>query len=168
MAYVGLLLAVVLDNALQLLAPDRFGLQTAPPDLPLITALYIGFHARNTRQLRLAITLGLVADCFSSNALGHFAFLFGAAAYVARQVRRYLPPDAMLSYVVACFFCGMLTAGLSLGIALVTTRGAVGVGFSRAILEALTSALFSPIVFAAWDRSRLFRKAIGGRRYEFA
>ena len=168
MVYVGLFLAVFGDNAIQLLAPDRFALQSAPPDITLITALYIGFHARNTRQLRMAVVLGLIADCFSAHALGHFAFLLGAAAYLAHRVRRYLPPDAGLSYVVACLFCGLATALLSLGIAVVTTRGAVGPGFIRAVLEALTSACFAPVMFGVWDKSRLFRNAFGRRRYDFA
>ena len=168
MAYLGLFLAVLLDNAILLLAPDRFGLQTAPPDISLITALYIGFHAKNTSQLRMAVVLGLIADCFSAHALGHFAFLFGAAAYIAHRVRRYLPPDAGISYIVACLFCGLATALLAFGIAMVTTRGAVAPGLQRGVLEALTSACFAPVVFGLWDKSRLFRKAIGGRRYDFA
>ena len=168
MVYIGLFLAVICDNAIQLLAPDRFGLQSAPPDLSLITALYIGFHARGTRQLRLAIVLGLMADCFSSHAIGHFAFLFGAAAYCAQRVRRYLPPDAGLSYVVACLFCGLVTALLSLCIAVVTTGGALAPGFVRSLMETATSALFAPILFSIWDKSRLFRGAVGGQRYDFA
>ena len=168
MVYVGLSLAVFLDSALQLLAPDRFGLQTAPPDLSLITALYIGFNAHRTSHLRLAIVLGLMADCFSSHSLGHFAFLYGAAAYVAQHVRRYMPPDAGLSYVVACLFCCVTTAFFSLGLAVMTTQGAVWPGFVRALMEAVSSALFAPILFSIWDRSRLFRGAIGGRRYDFA
>jgi len=167
--YVGLLLAVVLDNGLRLLLPDRFALQTAPPDLPLLTALYIGFHARNASQLGYAVTLGLIADCFSSHALGHFAFLYGASAYVAQRVRRFLPPDAALSYVVASLFVGVVAALLALLLAVVTTRGGVvAPGFMRALLQALTSALFAPVVFSAWDKSRFFRGAVGGKRYEFA
>ena len=168
MVYVGLLLAVFGDNAVQLLAPDRFGLQTAPPDLSLITALYIGFHARGTSQLRLAVVLGLMADCFSSHSLGHFAFLYGAAAYCAQRVRRYLPPDAGLSYVLACLFCGFVTALLSLVLAVVTVGGALGPGFVRSLMETATSALFAPILFSFWGWSRLFRGAIGRRRYDFA
>jgi rod shape-determining protein MreD len=169
MAYLALLLAVLVDTAFQLLAPDRFGLQTAPPDLPLITALYIGFQARTTRGLGLAVVLGLLTDCFSSHPLGHFAFLFGAAAYAARGIRRYLPPDPGLSYVVACIFCALLTAFLALGMALVTVEGgAIGAGFARALLEAVASSLCAPFVFAFWDKSRLFAKAFGGVSYDFA
>ena len=168
MVYLGLLLAVVLDVSVRLLLPDRFALQTAPPDLPLLTALYIGFHARNASQLGYAVSLGLIADCFSSHPLGHFAFLYGASAYVARRVSRYLPPDAALSYVVASFLVGVVAALLALLLAVVTTRGAVAPGLGRALLQALTSALFAPIVFSGWDRSRFFRGAIGGERYEFA
>jgi len=165
MAYVGLLLAVVVDTAFQVLMPGRAGLA---PDLPLITALYIGFHARNTQQLGLAVMLGAMADCFSSHPLGHFAFLFGASAYMARRTRRYLPPDAALSYVVGCLLCGIFYAFLSLGFAIVTNSGAIASGFGRALLEACTSALCAPFVFGLWDRTRLFRKALRGRKYEFA
>ncbi len=168
MAYFGLLLAVLLDNILRLLAPDVLGFQTAPPDLPLVTALYIGFRAKNTGQLGYAIILGILADCFSAGPVGHFAFLFGVAAYCALRVRRFVPPDAFVSHVVACLFCGLLTAFLGLLMAVVTIRGQVGAGFTRALLEAFTSALVAPFVFGIWDRSRFFRGALGGRGYEFA
>jgi len=168
MAYVALLLAVLADVILQLHWPAGLGAFLPPPDLPLLTALYIGFHARNAGQLGLAIFLGLLADVFSSHALGHFAFLFGSAAYLARGIRRYLPPDAALSYSVAAFFCGTVTAFLGLALAVVTTRGSVGAGFARALLEAFASAVCAPPLFALWERSRLFGKALGGSWYEFA
>lgn len=168
MVYLALLLAVVADNALRLLMPDRFGMQTAPPDLAMITALFIGFQARRDSQLSYALTLGVIADCFSTHAIGHFAFLFGVAAYIARRMRRYLPPDAALSYVVACFLCGVAMAFVSMALALVTSRGSVGAGFGWALWQALANALCAPAVFGFWDWSRLFRGAVGGTRYEFA
>ena len=168
MAYVGLILAVLIDVSFRLLAPDRFGLQSAPPSLPLITALYIGFHSHRSNQLGLAIVLGLLADTFSAQPLGHFAFLYGAIAYLARSVRRYLPPDAAFSFIVASFFCCLVTAFLSLTMALITTRGYLGAGFARAMLEAFTSSLCAPFVFALWDKSRLFKRAFGEITYDFA
>lgn len=168
MAYLGLLLAVFLDTAFRLLAPDRFGLQTAMPSLPLITALYIGFHARHTSHLWLAVVLGMFADCFSSVPLGHFAFLYGSAAYLAFRIRRFLPPDPGLAYMVASLFCGLLTAFLALVVAVLSTRGSAA-GFGTAVLVALTSSLSAPFVFGLLSRSRLFKAAFGGRRhYEFA
>lgn len=164
MAYLGLLLAVVLDQTVRLLSP--FG---APlPDLPLITALYIGFRARDTGQLGYAVALGVLADCFSAHPVGHFAFLYGATAYVALRLRRYVPPDAFVSHVVACLFCGLVGAFLALLLAAATTRGLVGSGFSRALLVACASAPLAPVVFGVWDRSRFFGRVLGGHGYEFA
>ncbi|MHC4549003.1 MAG: rod shape-determining protein MreD [Planctomycetota bacterium] len=167
MAYLGLLLVVLIDNAFLLLAPDRFGLRTAPPDLPLVTALYLGFRARNASELGLAIVLGALVDCFSARPLGHFAFLYGSAAYFALHLRRYVPSDAFVSHIVACLFCGLLTALLGLLLAVATGVESVGPGFSRSLLEVTTSALVAPFVFSLWDRSRLFQRALGGRGYEF-
>jgi len=168
MAYVGLLLAVVADTTLRLLAPDAFWLQTAPPSLPLVTAIYIGFRARNTRQLGFAIVLGVLADCFSAAPIGHFAFLYGTAAYLALRVRRYVPSDALASHVVASLFCGVVTAFLGLLIASVRPGGASGAGLSRALIQVTMSASLAPFVFGMWDRSRFFKGALRGRGYEFA
>ena len=163
MAYVGLLLAVLLDNSVRLLVPMEL------PDLPLITALYVGFHARNTEQLWYAIALGAAADCFSSFALGHFAFLYGAAAYLAWRIRRFLPPDPGLAFIPACLFCGLVTAFLALLLALISAGSPTAGGFLDAIFTALLSAVSAPLFFGLWSRSRLFRRALGGRRYyEFA
>ena len=164
----GCSLVILVDNALRLVAPAWFGMGTATPDLPLITALYIGFRARNTNQLGLAIALGIFADCFSSRPLGHFAFLYGCAAYLALQVRRYVPSDAYVSHVVGAFFCTFTVALIGLLMAVITVPGPIGPGFLRSVLTAATSSFFAPFVFAAWDRSRFFRRALGsGRRYEF-
>lgn len=169
MAYVGILLVIVLDTALRIVSPDRFGLQWAPPDLPLITALYIGFRAKDTGQLGLAIVLGLLVDCFSAQPLGHFGFLYGSAAYFALHVRRYVPAEAYLTHVIALLVCTVFVALLGLLLAAVTVSGPVGSGFSRAAVSALSSALLAPFVFGLWDRSGLFKRAVGGRRsYDFA
>ena len=168
MAYLGLLFVVVLDNAFQLLAPHGLGLRTAAPDLPLVTAVYIGFRARNTNELGLAILLGALVDCFSARPLGHFAFLYGSAAYFALHIRRYVPSDAFISHVVACLVCGLVTALLGLLLSVATGVGVVGPGFSRTLVEAATTAVVAPFVFGLWDRSRFFRRALGGRgAYEF-
>jgi len=168
-AYVGILAVLVLDTALRVVAPDRFGLQWAPPDLPLITALYIGFRARDTGQLGLAVVLGLLADSFSARPLGHFGFLYGSAAYFALHVRRYVPPDAYLSHVVALFFCGLFTSLLGLLLAAVTVPGPVGDGFTRAFAASTLGALLAPFVFGILDRSGFFKRALGGRRrFDFA
>jgi rod shape-determining protein MreD len=166
--YFGLLLVVLADNALGVLLPDTFLLQTAPPDLALLTALYIGIRSNSTRHLGYAVTLGLIADCFSSHGLGHFAFLFGAAAWLAHGIRRYLPPDAPISHIVACFICGVVVALLGFALAVVTTGGALGSAFGYALLGSLTTALCAPVLFSFWDHSRLFRTAISGKRYDFA
>lgn len=168
MAYLGLLFVVALDNAFLLLAPHGVGLRTAAPDLPLVTAIYIGFRARDTGELGLAILLGGLVDCFSARPLGHFAFLYGSAAYFALHVRRYVPSDAFVSHIVACLFCAVLAALLGLLVSVAAGVGAVGPGFSRTLLEALTTSLIAPFVFSLWDRSRFFRRALGGQGgYEF-
>jgi rod shape-determining protein MreD len=165
MAFLGLLLAVVADSALRLLMP---GMRGTMPSLPLLTALFIGFHARRTEHLWLAVVLGVLQDCFSTVPVGHFAFLYGAAAYLAFRVRRFLPPDPGLSYVVASLLCGLLTSFLALVIAVVSTRGSAS-GFGAAVLVALTSALSSPFAFGLLAKTRLFRAALSGRDfYEFA
>lgn len=168
MAYVGLLLAVVADNAIRLLAPEGFLLRTSP-SLPLMTALYVGFRARDTRPLGLAVVLGLFADCFSpSRPLGHFAFLYGAAAYFALRLRRFVPSDHYTSHAVACLVAGFLTALLALLVAAVTVDGRLLPGFLQWLLRALSSALAAPFVFGLWDRSRLFPRDLRGTKYEFA
>ena len=168
MAYLGILLAVLSDNAVRLLAPDLLWLQTAPPDLLLVTAIYIGFKARDSGQLGLAIWMGLLTDCFSAAPLGHFAFLYGTTAYLALRLRRYVPPDAFVTHLVVCLLCGLLTALLALLLAVLTVRGPIAGGFERACLGAVSSALLAPFIFGLWDRSRFFRRALGGRSYEFA
>ncbi len=165
MAYLGLLLAVLLDNALRLLAPD---LMRAAPNLPLITALYVGFRAHDTRPLGLAIVLGLFADCLSSQPLGHFAFLYGCAAYFALRLRRFVPPDHYTTHVVACLVAGCLTALLALLVAAVTVDGPLLPGFLRWLLAIVVSAVAAPFVFGIWDKSRLFRRALRGTEYGFA
>jgi len=167
MAYVGLLLAVLIDNAVRLLAPETLAMR-ALPDLPFVTALYVGFRARDTGQLGLAVVLGIFADCFSSRPLGHFAFLYGCAAYFSLGMRRYVPPDAFKSHVVAALACGILTQLLALLVAAVTVDGPLGAGFLRSLLSAVASAVAAPFIFGLWDRSRLFRRALGGTAYEFA
>jgi rod shape-determining protein MreD len=167
MAYVGLLLCVVLDDAIRRVLPEGL-LTRAVPSLPLITALYIGFRARDARPLGLAIVLGMFRDSFSSVPLGHFAFLYGATAYVALRLRRFVPVDHFRSHVAACFVTLLVTCLLALLIAAVTVQGPLGPGFLRSLVGAVTSAIAAPFVFAIWDRSRLFRSRLRGRSYEFA
>jgi len=46
--------------------------------------------------------------------------------------------------------------------------GPLGPGFTRSLLTALTSAPAAPFVFTIWQKTRFFRRALDGRRYEFA
>jgi rod shape-determining protein MreD len=167
MAYLGLILVVLLDNAIRLLLPEGFLLQ-AVPDLPLVTAFYVGFRARDARPLGLAIVLGLFADCFSSCPLGHFGFLYGSAAYLALRLRRFVPADHYRTHVAACLVAGFVTSLLSLLIAAVTVDGPLAAGFLRSLVGTVASAIFAPFVFAVWDKSRLFRGQLRGSSYEFA
>jgi len=166
MIHFALLLAVLADASLRLVLPgDRFALDWLP-SIPLLTALYIGLHARRSGQLGYAVVLGLLLDCFSARPLGHFGFLLGAAAYVAWKIRRYVPPEAILPRMIACFFVGCSVAffGLVLAAASGGTTGN-GPGLSRALLAAATSAASAPFVFGIWNQSRLFRRALSGRRH---
>ena len=167
MAYLGLLLAVLADNALRLVATEGF-LAGAMPSLPLMTAFYVGFRARDTRPLGLAVVLGLLADSMSSRPLGHFAFLYGCAAYFALRLRRFVPPDHYKTHVVACLVAGFLTALLALLLAAVTVDGRLFPGFFRSLSSVAASALAAPFVFGIWDRSRFFRRALRGTEYGFA
>ena len=167
MAYLGLLLVVLVDNAIRLLLPDGL-LSELVPDLPLITALYVGFRARDAGPLGLAIVLGVFADCFSSCPLGHFAFLYGAAAYFALRLRRFVPIDHFKSHVAACFVAAFLTSLLALLIAALTLDGPLAPGFLRSLVGTVASAVFAPFVFAIWDKSRLFRRPLRASSYEFA
>lgn len=166
-AVFGVVLVVFADGALRLLGPEAFGLPAVLPDLTLLTAFYIGFRARDAGQLGLALLLGAAADCFSARPFGHFAFLCGCGAWLALQVRRYVPPDALVTHMVACFVCALATAFLALLLAVVTVRSYLGAGFVRALVSAAASAVFAPFLFGLWDRSRLFRKALAGRAVGF-
>jgi rod shape-determining protein MreD len=161
--YVGLLFAVLADATLRLVSPiDSVWI----PSVPLVTAMFIGLNARRSGQLGYAIVLGALLDCFSARPLGHFAFLLGAAAYLAWKVRRYVPSDAALPRVVACFVCGVAVAFLGLILAAAGGGGGGnGAGLSRALLSAATSAASAPLIFGLWDQTRLFRKAFRGRSY---
>lgn len=167
MAYLGLLLAVLADNALRLVATEGF-LLGAMPNLPLITALYVGFRARDARPLGLAVILGLLADSFSSRPFGHFACLYGCAAYFALRLRRFVPPDHYRTHVVACLVAGALTALLALLMAAVTVDGPLFPGFLRSLSSVVASAITAPFVFGIWDKSRFFRRALRGTEYAFA
>lgn len=166
MAYLGLLLVVLVDNVTRLLLPESFLLE-ALPDLPLMTAFYVGFRARDAGQLGLAIVLGLFADCFSSCPLGHFGFLYGSAAYVALRLSRFVPADHFKSHVAACLVAGFVTSLLALLIAAVTVDGPLWPGFLRSLAGTVASAVGAPFVFAIWDRSRLFRGQLRGSAYGF-
>ena len=167
-AVAGAVLVVFLDASLRLIGPAALGVPALFPDLSMLAALYVGFRARDERELGLALVLGAAADCFSARPFGHFAFLYGAGAYLALRVRRYVPPDALVTHMVASFVCGLAMAFLALLLAIVTVRSYLGAGFVRALVTAATSAVYAPFVFGLFDRSRLFRKALGGRPYAFA
>ena len=168
MIHLGLILVLVFDTALRHLAPLGLGIEFTPPSIAFVTALYIGFRARRSGQLGYAVLLGALVGALSSRGIGHFAFLYGLAAYFAWNIRRYLPPDAMVAYIVACLFCGTVVAAFGLVIAVITIDAPVGAGFGRSLLEVLFSSLVAPMIFSCLDRSRLFRGALGGREYRFA
>jgi len=161
--HIGLILAVLVDATLRLALPvDSVWM----PNVPLVTAIYIGLSARRSAQLGYAVVLGAYLDCFSVCPLGHFAFLLGAAAYLAWKIRRYIPSDSVSARIVACFVCGVAFALLGLVLAAAGGSGAGnGAGLSRSLLSAAISAASSPLIVALWNRSRLFRTAFRGRSY---
>ena len=164
MIVIALLLAVLADAVLRRFLPGSELQLAALPSIPLITAYYIGLHARRSGQLGYAIVLGLLLDCFSARPLGYFGFLLGTTAYLAWRMRRYVPAEAILPRMVACLLCGVVFLGLMLAAA---TGGGAGnsPGFLRALLMASTSALSAPFVFGIWNQTRFFRRAFRGRRY---
>jgi len=168
MAVAGLLLVVLLDNLWLLVAQGYLGIVAGVPDLALITALYIGFRARDTSELGLAVLLGIFVDCFSARPLGFFAFLYGTAAYFTLKVRRYVPPDALVTHIVACLVCGIAIGFVALFLAVITVHVSVGPGLWHSLAEAAANAVACPVVFGVLDRSGFFRRALGGRGYEFA
>ena len=166
MIVLALLLAVLADTTLRRFLPGTDFQLSALPSIPLITAFYIGLHARRSSQLGYAIVLGLILDCFSARPLGYFGFLLGATAYLAWRVRRYVPAESLLPRMIACLFCGVLFAFLGLMLAAVTGGGAGNsAGLMRALLMATTSALSAPFVFGIWNQTRFFKSAFRGRRY---
>jgi len=161
-----LLLAVLADTTLRRFLPGSEFQLAALPSIPLMTALYIGLHARRSSQLGYAIVLGLMLDCFSARPLGYFGFLFGTVAYLAWRIRKYVPADAVLPRMVACLFCGIVFAFLGLMLAAISGGGAGNSpGLMRALLMAATSALSAPFVFGIWNQTRFFRAAFRGRSY---
>lgn len=165
MSAVACLLVILLDALLRLALPGW--LAPAPPDLALFTAIFLGLRARDTGALYVAIFLGLLQDCVSVWPIGHFAFLYGASAYLASRLRRYVPPDSSISVSVAALFCALVAAFAGLALAVVSSRGSVA-GLPNALARAGVGAALAPALFALLDRSRLFRRALGPQRYTFA
>jgi len=165
-----LVLTVLLDTTMRRHLPATEFQLMLLPSLSLATALYIGIHARTSGQLGYAVLLGLIVDCFSARPVGYFGFLFGATAYLAWRVRKYVPPDAVIPRVVACLLCGFVFSFLGLVLAAITGGNAGNApGFLRALAMVSTTALSAPLLFAIWNQSRIFRRVFRGRRhYEWA
>ena len=169
MAWLGLLLVVALGNAVPLLDPAGGAVIQAAPHLTFLAAVFIGLQSKEVRPLYLAVALGVFQDCFSMAwPIGHFAFLYGATAYVAWRLRRYLPPESAVAQSLAAFLCGIVAAFLGLLLVLASRDVAAGPGFSTDLLRAVTSAVAAPPVFWLLDLSRLFQRAFGRRRYTFS
>ncbi|MGQ0613820.1 MAG: hypothetical protein ACT4PV_08795 [Planctomycetaceae bacterium] len=167
MAFLGCVLVVFLDLALRPFLPAALGLRAAPPDLPLLAALYIGYRARDAGALVYAPLLGAMKDCFSDWPVGHFAFLFGFCALAAHRMSPYFARQAGLAQAAGSLLCGLLLAVASLLLAVVAGRRGAGAGLPPALFGAVTSALAAPLFFALLDRTRLFRALLARGAYRF-
>ena len=169
MATLGLVLLVFAGNGLVLASSMHPFWADAAPHLTLLGAIYIGFMARAPAALSLAILLGFFQDCMGSAwPLGHYAFLYGTAAYLAHRLRRYLPPEAAIAQFLAALLAGLGTAFVSLLLVVATVRSSPGPGLGVELLRACTGAACAPALFAVLESSRLFRRALGRRSYQFA
>lgn len=160
MTLLGLLLAVFLDAAARDFASGAELLRAALPDLAFLLAVWIGLSARSGRALVWGAVLGALQDGMSEWPLGHFAFLYGCATYVAFRLRRHFSAASPLPAAAATLFCGLLHALLALALAIASRDGAGLPGFGPALLLALSGAAAAPILFPLFERSRLFRRAV--------
>lgn len=169
MAAAGALLAVLLDAALRSFAtPSPLG-RVLLPEIPFLLCVWLGLEARGTRALGWAVLVGLLQDGFSEWPLGHFAFLYGAAAHVGHRMRRYFASSSPVLAAVAALFCGLVHAFLGLALAVASRAGGgAGGGFGPALLSALAGALAAPFLFPLFAKSGLFRRALGRDGYRFA
>lgn len=167
MAWLAMLLAVFLDAALRPFWPEFLGLHRAPPDLPLLVALYVGLRARERGALFLAAALGAMKDCMSAWPLGHFAFVYGVAALLAHRARSLFPVDAPAGEAAATLAVSVATALVAFALRALAARPG-GDALGLALLGSLATAAAASPAFALLDRSRAFRRALGRRRYEFA
>ena len=166
MAFLGLLFVTFADAALRPWLPGLLWFDRAPPSLPLLTAFYLGSRAYSaTRPLFLAVLLGAMQDCFSVAPFGHFAFLFGLAALLARGLNRYLHADSGAAFAVLSLFCGLGYAFCALLLAVLSGGDPHAAGFGTSLLSALTGALVAPLMWRFWEGSGLFREALRARSY---
>jgi len=162
-----MLLAVFLDAALRPLWPAFLGLHRAPPDLPLLVALYVGIRARERGALFLAPALGAMKDGMSAWPLGHFAFVYGVAALLAHRARTIFPVDAPAGAAAAALSVSAAAAFVAFALRALAARPG-GDALGLALLGCLATAAAAPLAFALLDRSRAFRGVLGRHRYDFA
>ncbi len=167
MAFAGCVLVVFLDLALRPFLPEAFGLRGAPPDLPFLAALYLGFRAREVGALVYAPLLGAMKDCFSDWPVGHFAFLFGFCALAAHRMSPYFARQAGFAQAAGSLLCGFLLAVGGLLLAVVAGRRGAGAALPSALFGAVTSALVAAPFFALLDRTRVFRALLDRGAYRF-
>jgi rod shape-determining protein MreD len=77
----------ILAGALPDVAPARFGLDRAPPDLWVALAAYLGLRGTGYHVVTWGIVLGLLVDCTSLDPLGTHAFVLGTVTFVFARPR---------------------------------------------------------------------------------
>ena len=122
------------------------------PNVIVILAVDLGLRHRTAMAAVLAFAMGYATDAFSGTHLGVNAFLVTLVFLLAYQVsRRLLVINAVVG-AVAVFAGAMLMAvgGLALGSGF-DSLGQAGPLMPALFLQALLTAIISPLVFAVLD-----------------
>lgn len=77
----------ILSGALPDLAPTRFGLDRAPPDLYVALATYLALRGTGYHVVKWGILLGFLVDCASLDPLGTHAFVLGTVTFLFARSR---------------------------------------------------------------------------------
>jgi rod shape-determining protein MreD len=140
-------------------APRMIASPALVPNLIVILAVDLGLRHRSAGAAALAFAMGYATDAFSGTHLGVNAFLITLVFLLTYEIARRLLVINALVGAVAVFF-GVIVTGLGV---VVLGAGSDALAWTLApglLLQALLSAIVSPIVFAILD---LLKRGIGLR-----